>query len=204
MAHNPYPFTRDSHPDLTKAIMGVVNESHTRAQLEKLSITRLRELLKQYTAKPGSGRELADIRGLLRAKGAGSVLDEESACEKAAAARLKAANAEDLEEYHGKRGAAAHKRLHRTIKSVVGEGVIGDTVQRVKNKLRGDGFRTDRAVEAERAEDRRADKEQLDAERRERAWRAEQRRQGNGKKKKLAKNVWVDRVDAGELPPKFR
>lgn len=204
MAHNPFPFTRDSHPDLTTAILGVVNESHTRAQLEKLSITRLRELLKQYTAKPGSGRELADIRGLLRAKGAGSVLDEESACEKAAAARLKAANVEDLEEYPGKRGAAAHKRLHRTIKSVVGEGVIGDTVQRVKNKLRGDGFRTDRAVEAERAEDRRADKEQLDAERRERAWRAEQRRQGKGKKKKLAKNVWVDRVDAGELPPKFR
>ena len=137
MAHNQFPFRRDSHPDLTKAIMGVVNESHTRAQLEKLSITRLRELLKQYTAKPGSGRELADIRGLLRAKGAGSVLDEESACEKAAAARLKAANAEDLEEYPGKRGAAAHKRLHRTIKSVVGEGVIGDTVQRVRNKVRG-------------------------------------------------------------------
>ena len=97
-----------------------------------------------------------------------------------------------------------HPDLTKAILGVVGEGVIRDTVQRVKNKLRGGGFRTDRDIEAERAEDRRADKEQLDAERRERAWRAEQRRQGKGKKKKLAKNVWVDRVDAGELPPKFR
>ena len=86
----------------------------------------------------------------------------------------------------------------------LGEGVIRNVVQRVKNKLRGDGFRTDRDIEAERAEDRRADKEQLDAERRERAWRAEQRKKGLGKKKKLPKNVWVDRVDAGELPSKFR
>lgn len=53
-----------------------ISESHTRAQLEKMSITQLRALLKKYTAKPGSGRELADIRGILRAKGAGSVLDE--------------------------------------------------------------------------------------------------------------------------------
>ena len=322
MAHNPFPFTRDSHPDLTKAIMGVVNESHTRAQLERMSITRLLELKKKYEGlvlkgDKGASRELADIRGLLRAKGAGVMVDESrtraqpegakqldevvipvgalmllpvwikqaivvalvggtalsyvldqlhglklamldketreqtlavhewakrkaerdgikaakaallkghkpskgkkpqskgtkpvsegaSPCEKAAAKRLRDANAEDLKEKPGAAGAAAHKRLHKTVKRVVGEGVIGDTVQRVRNKLRGDGFRTDRAVEAERAEDRRADKEQLDAERRERAWRAEQRRQGKGKKKKLAKNVWVDRVDAGELPPKFR
>jgi len=115
MAHNPHPFTHDSPPDLTAAILGVVNESHTRAQLEKMSITRLRELLKQYTAKPGSGRELADIRGLLRAKGAGSVLDEESACERAAAKRLRDANAADLKEKPGAAGAAAHKRLHKTI-----------------------------------------------------------------------------------------
>lgn len=53
-----------------------ISESHSRAALEKMSITQLRALLKAYTAKPGSGRELADIRGLLRAKGAGSVLDE--------------------------------------------------------------------------------------------------------------------------------
>lgn len=70
------PFRTDPHPDLTAAIRGVVHESHTRAQLEKLSITQLRALLKRYTAKPGSGRELADIRGILRARGAGSVLDE--------------------------------------------------------------------------------------------------------------------------------
>jgi len=70
------PFRTDPHPDLSRTIHRVVSESHTRAQLEKLSTTRLRELLKQYTAKPGSGRELADIRGLLRSRGAGSVLDE--------------------------------------------------------------------------------------------------------------------------------
>lgn len=75
------PFRRDPHPDLTKAIGDIVNESHTRAQLEKLSITRLRELKKKYEAlvlkgDRGASRELADIRGLLRSKGAGSVLDE--------------------------------------------------------------------------------------------------------------------------------
>lgn len=104
MAHNPFPFTRDSHPDLTKTIMDVVG------------------------AKP--------------------VSEEASPCEKAAAARLKAANAEDLKEKPGAAGAVAHKRLHKTIKSVVGEGVIGDTVQRVRNKVRGAGFRTDREVDA--------------------------------------------------------
>ena len=104
MAHNPFPFTRDSHPDLTKTIMGVVG------------------------AKP--------------------VSEGTSPCEKAAAARLRDANVEDLEEYPGKRGAAAHKRLHRTIKSVVGEGVIRDTVQRVRNKLRGAGGRTDAELDA--------------------------------------------------------
>jgi len=210
MAHNPFPFRHDAHPDLTKAIRGVVSESHTKSQLEKMSITRLRELKKKYEGLVVKGdkdasRELADIRGLLRSKGAGVVVDEGvSPCEAAAAKRLKAADAEDLKEKPGAAGKAAHKRLHKTIKSVVGEGVIRDTVQRVKNKLRGDGFRTDRDIEAERAEDRRADKEQLDAERRERAWRAEQRKKGLGKKKKLPKNVWVDRVDAGELPSKFR
>ena len=75
------PFRHDPHPDLTAAIRGVVNESHTRAQLEKLSITRLRELKKKYEAlvlkgDKNASRELADIRGLLRSKGAGSVLDE--------------------------------------------------------------------------------------------------------------------------------
>ena len=75
MAHNPFPFTRDSHPDLTKAIMGVVG------------------------AKP--------------------VSEGTSPCEKAAAKRLKAANAEDLKEKPGAAGDAAHKRLHKTIGSIL-------------------------------------------------------------------------------------
>ena len=75
------PFRNDPHPDLTKAISSIVNESHSRAQLEKMSITRLRELKKKYEGRVLQGdrdaaRELADIRGLLRAKGAGSVVDE--------------------------------------------------------------------------------------------------------------------------------
>jgi hypothetical protein len=58
-----------------------VNESHTRAQLEKMTTTQLRVLLKKYTALVAGGAmtaaaELANIRGLLRAKGAGVVLDE--------------------------------------------------------------------------------------------------------------------------------
>jgi hypothetical protein len=61
----------------------VVQESHTRAQLEKMTTTRLRELKKKYEGLVVKGdrdaaRELADIRGLLRSKGAGSVLDEGS------------------------------------------------------------------------------------------------------------------------------
>ena len=60
-----------------------VQESHTRAQLEKMTTTRLRELKKKYEGLVLKGdrdaaRELADIRGLLRAKGAGVVLDEAS------------------------------------------------------------------------------------------------------------------------------
>jgi len=75
------PFHRDPHPDLTKAILGVVNESHTRTQLEKLSTTQLRELKKKYErlvlrGDKDASRELADIRGILRAKGAGVVVDE--------------------------------------------------------------------------------------------------------------------------------
>lgn len=121
----PNPFRRDPHPDLTKAIRGVVDESHTRAQLEKLSITRLRELKKKYEGlvlkgDKGASRELADIRGLLRSKGAGVVVDEAaSPCEKAALKRLRDANAADLEEYPGKKGEAAHKRLHTTIGSIL-------------------------------------------------------------------------------------
>ena len=102
-----------------KGLRSRVDESHTRAALEKLSITQLRALLKRYTAKPGSGRELADIRGILRARGAGSVLDEQSACERAAAKRLRDANAADLKEYPGKRGERAHARLHKTIGKIL-------------------------------------------------------------------------------------
>jgi hypothetical protein len=62
----------------------VVQESHTRTQLEKMTTTRLRELKKKYEGLVLKGdrdaaRELATIRGLLRAKGAGSVLDEGAA-----------------------------------------------------------------------------------------------------------------------------
>ena len=72
---------------------GVVVESHTRAQLEKMTTTQLRALLKKYTALVAGGAmtaaaELATIRGLLRAKGAGVVLDEASA--KVVQARLAA------------------------------------------------------------------------------------------------------------------
>jgi hypothetical protein len=101
-----------------------VTESHTRAQLEKLSTTRLRELMKKYErlvlrGDKDASRELADIRGLLRSKGAGHALDEASACERAAMARLRAANAEDLEEKPGAAGKAAHKRLHKTIGKIL-------------------------------------------------------------------------------------
>ena len=72
---------------------GVVVESHTRAQLEKMTTTALRALLKKYTALVAGGSmtaaaELATIRGLLRSKGAGVVLDEASA--KVVQARLAA------------------------------------------------------------------------------------------------------------------
>jgi hypothetical protein len=58
-----------------------VRESHTRAQLEKLSTTRLRELKKKYEGlvlrgDKDASRELADVRGILRSKGAGHALDE--------------------------------------------------------------------------------------------------------------------------------
>jgi hypothetical protein len=151
---NQFPFRKDPNPDLTRTIAEIVApkgkktpkgepkahdpkggkyeakpvaESHTRAQLEKLSTTRLRELMKKYErmilrGDKDASRELADIRGILRSKGAGHALDEASACERAAAARLKAANAEDLEEKPGKAGEKAHKRLHKTIGAVVGEG----------------------------------------------------------------------------------
>lgn len=103
-------------------------ESHSRAELEKLGVARLRELKKKYEGLVAKGnrdasRELADIRGLLRSKGGGHALDEASACERGAMERLKAANAEDLKEKPGAAGKAAHRRLHKSIAGVVGEGV---------------------------------------------------------------------------------
>ena len=76
------PFSRDAHPDLTAEILKIVNESHSRAELEKLGVARLRELKKKYEARVAKGdkdaaRELADIHGLLRAKGGGHALDED-------------------------------------------------------------------------------------------------------------------------------
>jgi hypothetical protein len=148
---NPFPFRKDSNPDLSRTISEIVApqgkktpkgepkaadpkgdkygkkpvaESHTRAQLEKLSTTRLRELMKKYErlvlrGDRDASRELADIRGVLRSKGAGHALEEASACERAALARLRAANAEDLEEKGGAAGEKAHKRLHKTIGKIL-------------------------------------------------------------------------------------
>jgi hypothetical protein len=78
---NPFPFRQDAHPDLTAAIREVT-ESHSRAELEKLGVARLRQLKKKYEARAAKGdrdaaRELADIHGLLRAKGGGHGLDED-------------------------------------------------------------------------------------------------------------------------------
>jgi len=170
---NQFPFRKDPNPDLSRTISEIVApkskktpkgepkatdpkggkyeakpvaESHTRAQLEKLSTTRLRELMRKYEARVLKGdrdaaRELADIRGVLRSKGAGAALEEGSACERAAAARLKAANAEDLKEKPGAAGKAAHKRLHTTIKSVVGEA--RDTTEPLSEAIKNeDEFRT--------------------------------------------------------------
>ena len=77
--HNP--FSRDEHPDLTAAILGVVNESHTRAQLEKKSTTELRALRKTHASKGAkadsrSAETLAHIHGILRSRGVGAALDE--------------------------------------------------------------------------------------------------------------------------------
>jgi len=76
------PFSRDEHPDLTAAILGVVNETHSRKTLEGLSTTALRKLRKEYQKGVAKGhkdaaRELADIHGILRSRGAGAALDED-------------------------------------------------------------------------------------------------------------------------------
>ena len=104
-------------PDCVKE--GEVRESHPHERLAQMGAGELRKLAQKYRKKAAggnanAGRELADIEGLL---------GEASACERAATARLKSANAADLKEYPGKRGEAAHKRLHKTIKKVVDESL---------------------------------------------------------------------------------
>ena len=105
-----------------------VSESHARKQLEGLPISRLRDLKKKYGGQVLKGnrdaaRELADIRGLLRAKGAGVVVDEgrkgASPCEQSALDAVRRANAADLKEYPGGRGERAHARLHTTIGKIL-------------------------------------------------------------------------------------
>jgi hypothetical protein len=117
-----------------------VEESHTRAQLEKLGVARLRELKKKYEGQVAKGdknasRELADIHGLLRSKGGGHGLDEGSACERGAMERLKAANAEDLKDKPGAAGKRAHRRLHKTIAGVVGESALDRALDVVCEEL---------------------------------------------------------------------
>jgi hypothetical protein len=102
---------------------GEMKESHSRAELEKLGVARLRELKKKYEGQVAKGnrdasRELADVRGLLRSKGGGHALDEDKATD-----ALRRANAEDLKEKPGAAGEAAHRRLHKTIgKFLKGKG----------------------------------------------------------------------------------
>ncbi len=86
----------------TERAARALGESHTRAELKGLKPSTLRALHKKYTAKGDaeSKREAAVIAGMLEGTG------------KAALAR---ANAADLKEYPGKRGEAAHKRLHAVI-----------------------------------------------------------------------------------------
>ena len=178
---DPFPFRNpENRSSIGEVIARITNgepvvESHTRAQLEKMTTTRLRELKKKYEGLVVKGdrdaaRELADIRGLLRAKGAGSVLDEATEgdthgggatsvkrktppatakkfrgvpapvvgvpttprgasplkvseacgeCTTDAIKSLKAANTADLKDKPGAAGAAAHKRLHKTIGKIV-------------------------------------------------------------------------------------
>jgi hypothetical protein len=100
------PFSRDEHPDLTAAILGVVNETHSRKTLEGLSTTALRKLRKEYQAGVAKGhkdaaRELADIHGILRSRGAGAALDEAKSNPKPIAAVLKAAKRSVLADRGG-------------------------------------------------------------------------------------------------------
>ena len=114
------PFSRDRFPKLSDTIRRVV-ESHTHSQLAGLEVSELRKLECKYATKAARGdadaqRELDDIRGILK--------DKRIKESNGSLGALKRANAADLKEYPGKRGEAAHKRLHKTIgKFLKGKGM---------------------------------------------------------------------------------
>jgi len=160
---------KKAHKRLHKTIKSVVGESHTRAQLEGAeqldevvvpvgALMLLPTWIKQAIVIALVGGTalsyvLDQLHGLRL-----TMLDKETrehalavekwVKEKAKRDGIKAAKAALLKGNKNNKGKAAHKRLHKTIKSVVGEGVIRDTVQRVKNKLRGAGGRTDAELDA--------------------------------------------------------
>ena len=131
MAHNPFPFRRDSHPDLTRTIHEVVGASSGHGKYPRPGASggvRAGEGNPPRPTKPGYKYPGGVVHTRYAAEGV-------SPCEKAAMKRLRDAEAADLKEYPGKRGEAAHARLHKTVKSVVGEGVIGDT-ERARQRQR--------------------------------------------------------------------
>jgi hypothetical protein len=114
------PFSHDKYPKLSDCIRRVV-ESHPHSKLTGLGVSELRKLECKYATKAARGdanaeRELEDIRGILK----GKRIKESNG----SLGALKKANAADLKEYPGKRGEAAHKRLHKTIgKFLKGKGM---------------------------------------------------------------------------------
>lgn len=115
------PFRNDPHPDLTAAIRSVC-ESHPHEKLMGLGTEQLRKLEREYAAKTAqgdanAGRELEDIRAILKSK----TVKEQKTLTAGEMRALKRANAADLKEYPGKRGEAAHKRLHKVLKGVTEE-----------------------------------------------------------------------------------
>ena len=131
MAHNQFPFRHDPHPDLTRAIHRVVEGASGQGKYPRPGASG--------GVRAGDGTPPRPAKPKPKYKYPGGVVHTRyategvSSCEAAALARLKAANAEDLKEKPGAAGVAAHKRLHKTVKRVVGEGVIRDTVQRDRN-----------------------------------------------------------------------
>lgn len=115
------PFRKDPNPSLTAAIRAVC-ESHPHQKLMGLGASELRKLEREYAAKAAKGdanaqRELEDIRGILKSK----TVKEQKTLTGGEMRALKRANAADLKEYPGKKGEAAHKRLHKVLKGVTEE-----------------------------------------------------------------------------------